>query len=409
MFITLFSLTVNANDRIVQLPGLKKITDSEYAGYTSAGKNDQLFYWFVASHKPGTPIIVWTNGGPGYSSMYGFFNENGPYEVTASLSLKRRQHAWSHFTNYLVIDQPAGIGLSRIKGNHLPENREVGIDQYYHALYSFLEQHPAYQNSPIILAGESYAGTYLPLLTEKILSENKKTPFKINIKGLILVSPWIDPAIQISQDTTYALYHGLITRAQKTKIDGVYQHCKTLIKNHQGKAANQVCGEVGDQIQLISHIQLANIAYVNPMDNRLLDNYLRQKSVLKALHAARSEKFSCWSDGVNQKYRNEIQLSVQPLYNQLLSRSFHILIVSGLNDAKDTNYLAIQQLIDSFNWPLKNAYLAAKVDYVDSVGYLKSGGGLTWVKVLNAGHMTSQDQPKVDRVVKSFVGQYQSH
>ncbi|MCX7124350.1 MAG: hypothetical protein NTU49_01080 [Gammaproteobacteria bacterium] len=402
-FLFLFSAAINASDRIVNLPGLKKLPDKEYAGYVYAGKRDQLFYWFVASHKPGVPIIVWTNGGPGYSSMYGFFNENGPYKVTPSLTLKIRQHAWSRFANYLVIDQPAGIGLSHLKGNHLPLNREEGIDQYYHALYSFLREHPAYQNSPIILAGESYAGTYLPLLAEKILHENKKTSLKIHIQGLILMSPWVDPVLQVSQDSTYAFHHGLITYSQKIKIDALYQHCKTLIKSHQSKEADRACNAVGDRIQSISHVQLANIAYVKTTDNHLLDDYLRQKSALKAIHATRSALFSCWSDQVNQKYHNEIQMSVKPLYNQLLSYGFPILILSGLNDAKDTNYMGIQKLIDSLNWPSKNAYLHSKTTSIDSVGYLKSGGGLTWMKVLNAGHMTAQDQPNVDRIVKSFM------
>src|SRR3989338_10805012 len=103
IFSVVFSCFTFANDRIVQLPGLKKLTDKEYAGYTYAGKHDQLFYWFVVSHKPNAPIIVWSNGGPGYSSIYGFFNETGPYAVTPTLQLKSHKEGWNHFANYLII------------------------------------------------------------------------------------------------------------------------------------------------------------------------------------------------------------------------------------------------------------------------------------------------------------------
>lgn len=407
IFAAMFTCSTFANDRIVQLPGIKKLIGKEYAGYTRAGKHDRLFYWFVATHKPNTPIIVWSNGGPGYSSMYGFFDETGPYEVTPALTLKDRQHAWSRFANYLVIDQPADVGLSTLKTNQLPLTRTQGINQYYHALYSFLKTHPAYQHSPIILAGESYAGTYLPLLAQKILYDNKKTTLKINLKAIVLMSPWIDPRIQQSMDSTYAFEHGFITRDEKLKVDAIYQRCALLIKKNDIKNANNTCGEVDSQIQQFSKLHMANIAYSTTPCNSLLDKYMRQEAVLNAIHALQSSKFSCWSSRVNKNYIDNMQQSIKSIYNKLLADHIHILIFSGLNDAKDTNYLGVNKTLNTFQWPHKDAYLHAKTtpvfDHQDVIGYMKTGGGLSWVKVLNAGHMIPHDQPKVNELVKRFL------
>ncbi|MCX7120577.1 MAG: peptidase S10 [Gammaproteobacteria bacterium] len=399
-----FSGMCFASDQITSLPGLKNLPDKEYSGYTCAGKHDKLFYWFVASHKPNAPIIIWSNGGPGYSSLYGFFNETGPYSVTSTLTLKKRANAWSDFANYLVIDQPADVGLSLLKRNQLPKTRQQGVDQYYNALYSFLKNHPRYAHSPIILAGESYAGTYLPMLATKILKENKKTDLKINLKSIILMSPWISPNIQQSMDSTYAYEHGLITFQKKLQIDAIYQHCKLLIQEHKETQANKICGEINSRIQSSAEIKdMANTSYLHFQSNALLDKYLNQKKVLAAIHAIDAEKFACWSNQVNKKYNGAIQESVEPLYNQLLSAHIDIVIFSGLNDAKDTNFLGIEKLIGTLAWPKRNDYLLAKTAAIKSIGYLKSGGGLTWVTVLNAGHMIPLDQPKVSKVVKSFI------
>src|SRR3990167_7785974 len=338
LFLIVFSGFVFANDRITHLPGLTHLSDKEYAGYTPAGKHDQLFYWFVVSHKPNAPIIVWSNGGPGYSSMYGFFDETGPYAVTSSLQLKKRAQAWTQFANYLVIDQPAGVGMSLLKSNQLPLSRSNGIIQYYAALSSFLKNHPAYEHSPIILAGESYAGTYLPLLAKKILDGNKQAGFKINLKAIILMSPWIDPIVQQSMDSTYAFNHGLITHKQKIRIDGIYQHCALLIKTHHYRKANTVCNEIDGRIRSYSHLQMANIAYKENFSNVSLDHYLRQKSVLAAIHAQYSHHFACWSNAANKPYLNSIQRSVGNVYNELLSHHVRVFIFSGLNYDKDTNY-----------------------------------------------------------------------
>ena len=401
VIILFVSSVIFAGNDISSLPGASTLIGKEEAGYLPASKKTKLFYWFVASHQPNAPLVIWANGGPGYSSFYGFFKETGPYVITKNLQLKPRKNGWNNFANYLVIEQP-GIGFSLMENNLLPKNRDQAVTQYYNALISFLKAHPQYANSPLYLAGESYAGTMLPLVAKKMVEDKSA-----NLKGLILMSPWIDPKKQVSADTDYAMTHGLITQTQAQKVDAMEKSCVTLIAEKKYRRSDVKCDAIDGEISHFSQVALANIAYTDSDDNTYLDRYLSQSAVQKALHVESIKDFHCWSSATNRLFIPEIDRSVKSIYEFLLENKMPVLIFSGLNDAKDTNFLGMKKTVGAFDWSSKADFSQArkkvliKGDHV--IGYEKSGGGLTWILVRNAGHMVARDQPDTALYVKAFM------
>src|ERR1019366_10800271 len=98
------SKPTNTPDKVTSLPGLGSV-GTQFAGYSSvntkacsnvrcSAKGDAgLFYWFVGKTGGGyatAPTILWTNGGPGSTSFWGFFTENGPYVVNPGGTLQKR-------------------------------------------------------------------------------------------------------------------------------------------------------------------------------------------------------------------------------------------------------------------------------------------------------------------------------
>ena len=74
-----------ASDLVANLPGWDKPLPSKmYSGYinvtVSTDREMLVHYIFVESEsEPDTdPVLLWTNGGPGASSMFGLFVELGP-------------------------------------------------------------------------------------------------------------------------------------------------------------------------------------------------------------------------------------------------------------------------------------------------------------------------------------------
>ena len=70
----------------VTLDSVSQAWESGYVDIeTSAGPGRTFYLYYEASENPDTaPLVWWTNGGPGCSSMGGAFTENGPLRIMDS-------------------------------------------------------------------------------------------------------------------------------------------------------------------------------------------------------------------------------------------------------------------------------------------------------------------------------------
>ena len=82
------------------------------------GDDHHLFYWFFRHQDPLAPLILWINGGPGASSMFGLFLENGPLRIEVTgpglddRKLLPAEFAWTDTYNVIFVDQPVNTGFS---------------------------------------------------------------------------------------------------------------------------------------------------------------------------------------------------------------------------------------------------------------------------------------------------------
>lgn len=74
---------------IDSLPGASgSLHACQYAGFLDVrnatkfpDEKHKIFYWFFRHSDVTKPVVVWMNGGPGASSMFAVFLENGPLRV----------------------------------------------------------------------------------------------------------------------------------------------------------------------------------------------------------------------------------------------------------------------------------------------------------------------------------------
>ncbi|KAJ7108885.1 Alpha/Beta hydrolase protein [Mycena crocata] len=138
--------------------------------------NNTLFFWAL-EHKTGSltttsndPWGIWLNGGPGSSSMVGFFLENGPIRIGADGTISANNYSWDKEADYIWIDQPVGTGFSTADAaGYIADEDQMGAD-FMGFLANLVKVFPSLATRPLHLTGESYAGVYIPYIMKAYFS-----------------------------------------------------------------------------------------------------------------------------------------------------------------------------------------------------------------------------------------------
>ncbi|KAK8966357.1 Serine carboxypeptidase-like 35 [Platanthera guangdongensis] len=209
-------------DLVTGLPGQPPVNFRHYAGYVGVGNRQEkaLFYWFFeAANRPDEkPLVLWLNGGPGCSSVaYGAAQELGPFLVRSNGSkLALNPFSWNKEANLLFLEAPVGVGFSYT--NRTSDLHELGdrvtADDSYDFLLSWFRRFPRFKSRDFYIAGESYAGHYVPQLSERILEGNKaakKASVIINLKGFMIGNAVLNDATDQMGMVDYAWSHAIIS------------------------------------------------------------------------------------------------------------------------------------------------------------------------------------------------------
>ncbi|KAM3724489.1 Lysosomal protective protein [Dirofilaria immitis] len=203
-------------DIIYNLPGLTyAINFYQYSGYLKASKGNFLHYWFVESQNDPSidPLIIWFNGGPGCSSIFNLFMGNGPFHPNRDgLTLFENIFSWNKLANVLYIDSPRQVGFSY---QNWAFNADVAFDDTsttidaYEAILDFFTIFPIFKENDLYISGESYAGTYVPLLTAYIVQNiQMEQNIKLNLKGMIIGNGYYSGINEAHTVFDYLYFHG---------------------------------------------------------------------------------------------------------------------------------------------------------------------------------------------------------
>ncbi|KAF4969133.1 hypothetical protein FZEAL_10283 [Fusarium zealandicum] len=229
----------------------------QYTGWVSVPGDypTNLFFWFVEAREPTDSLTIWLNGGPGSSSLYGFFTGNGPCEIVEKglndYDTVAREWGWDRASNMLFIDQPNQVGFSYdtptngtitfgrneveeppIANTDYPEwimvngtfssgdgDRTANTTQtaamaVWHMVQGFLTTFPQYQPSSrsrnsslgVNLFAESYGGRYGPVFAETFQEQNtrrqngelpRNSTIDVHLSSLGIVNGCVDMETQV--------------------------------------------------------------------------------------------------------------------------------------------------------------------------------------------------------------------
>lgn len=235
------------NALISQIPGFTGTLPSKhYSGYVTIdqthGKN--LFYYFVESEGKPTedPVVLWLNGGPGCSSFDGFVYEHGPFNFEAAKSdgslpqLHLNPYSWSKVSNIIYLDSPAGVGYSYSKNrsDYRTGDLKTALDSHIFLLKWF-ELYPEFLSNPFFIAGESYAGVYVPTLAFEVVKglDAGRKPL-INFKGYLVGNGVTDDEFDGNALVPFVHGMGLIS-------DDLFQEVTTECKGNYYNPLSENC------------------------------------------------------------------------------------------------------------------------------------------------------------------------
>ena len=108
--------------------------------------------------------IVLTSG-PGCSSLTGLFMELGPSTVSDDGTKPiRNPYSWNNNASVIFLDQPVNVGYSY--GDASVSDTVAASKDVYALLVLFFKQFPEYAKLDFHIAGESYAGHYIPVFAD---------------------------------------------------------------------------------------------------------------------------------------------------------------------------------------------------------------------------------------------------
>ncbi|KZT32096.1 alpha/beta-hydrolase [Sistotremastrum suecicum HHB10207 ss-3] len=413
--------------RYVQNTGVCETTPGVFSasGYADIAVNQSMWFWFFAARNNATsaPLTLWTNGGPGSSSMLGLFQEHGPCRISLDgSSLNYNPYSWNNISNMLYIDQPIGTGFSH--GLMNVTGTKEAAEQVWQMLQIFFNDtiFSQYKSNDFALWTESYGGHYGPGFAAYFLDANEKiangtlTGTPINLKTLGIGNGITDPLTQYAEYTTYAATNSYIQFASPSLISSVnasfyssdggcqqlIQACYSTSDNPASSAgeiqsvcaqAQGVCnvvildGLIGPGNRDVYDVRQTNPDPYPPPLNNLLDN-----QTLIGLIGAESE----WEETSNGVYTNfartgDWMLNSAPDLARVINSGVRTLIYDGDADYI-LNYDGVEAMVQALlpsisispssfqfqNWTV-SSHPAGLVRQSPS-------GNFTYVRVFGAGH-----------------------
>ncbi|KAL8241981.1 hypothetical protein R6Q59_012283 [Mikania micrantha] len=420
-------------DRVTRLPGQPLVSFKQYAGYVTVNESHgrALFYWFFeAVERPDKkPLLLWLNGGPGCSSIgYGGMEELGPFVAQKGTSkLRLNTYAWNKAANLLFLESPVGVGFSYT--NTSSDIKKLGdkitAQDSYKFLVKWFTRFPQYKSHEFYIAGESYAGHYVPQLADLILDKSKtiSDQDRINFKGIMIGNALLDDATDQAGMIDYAWDHAVLS-------DRVYNDVKAKCNFSNPKSSNACDAALNkyfDVYKIIDmyslyapscvnaksnstqralirgnvspHVLSKNKAWhvkptgYDPCQSQYTNSYMNKPKVQASLHANTTKIPYPWShcsDAIT--YWNDAPDSILPVIKKLVAGGVRVWVFSGDTDGRipvTSTRLSLRKLGLNIVEDWSPWYTKTQVG-----GWTITYDGLMFVTIRGAGHQVPTFKPK---------------
>ena len=371
----------------------------------------ELHYVFYTSqNSPTTDLVVlWLNGGPGCSSMEGTFMENGPFIFSESnYSSYENPYSWNKVANMLYFESPAGVGYSvmgSLSNNHTNDN--ITAEQNLAAIVQWFAYFPEFTSNDFYIAGESYAGVYVPYLAYYIQQYNKDPETKIHLTGILVGNPVTDWKVDADSVWPYFLYsHELIDASiytpwvnnncsiffnLPTYCTELYEKMLNLFTGINYYDIYRKCIYPTSAKPIRTNWGVSRLGGIEDcIPNQALVKYMNSPSVRDALHI--NTTLGAWMLCNNIDYDYDNYKGSYYLYPSLISSGIRINIYSGDTDSCVPTY-GTREWINNLGLPIGLNWTEWYLDGQVAGFYMRYQTNFRFNTIRGSGHMCIQWKP----------------
>ncbi|KNZ62693.1 hypothetical protein VP01_1235g3 [Puccinia sorghi] len=390
-----------------RLPLLDFAIPQTYAGLlkltNKPDETEELFFWLIPTESPkaNKDIALWTNGGPGCSSLLGAFQENGPvmWDEGRTKAIKN-PYSWSQAASILYLEHPTNVGFS--SGKAVINNEDQVAEYIFKFLNNFLNIFPEFKGGNFYLTGESYAGMYLSYTAKLIYARQKE--LALQLKGVLFIDPVLAPSVYQEDMPVYPFVkqHANVFKFNATfmaQLEKLHHDCGYA--NFMTKMANN----------LPTNFDVYNILHTTAGPDPLFSSsskptYLDNPEVRKALNVPGKAPWTRCSDSPTIFPQGDSSLPPSVKVLPSIIGKGKTIIAHGDLDARlfvEGMKLGIQSMTwqdkQGFQEPINKKFLVdGKLN-----GLFQTERNLTFVQVSAAGHMIPHDQPQAGLAIFKFL------
>jgi len=346
-------------------------------------------------------------GGPGCSSELAVFYEQGPYRIADDGTVSINKYAWNSVSNLIFVDQPVGTGFSYADNadDYVTSETQVAEDMYQF-LQGFFKQYPQYQGLDFYVTGESYAGHYVPAVSNRIFNANlnKEGPYTIPLKGFGIGNGLVDPVLQYADYAPFSYANKLIDLSTYQYINNtMVPACQQAIKDGSSDAVdtcNQIFGEIQSVAGNFNVYDIRKQCTYQPLCYNFdpLITLMGESSITTALGVSSKATWSTCDSTVYADLQGDWVLNCEKYIPPMLNAGIRGLVYSGKEDFI-CNWYGGRHWVRAMPWDGQTS-MDTKIDTLTNwmvdgqvAGQYATEGVLTFLAVDNAGHMVPMDQP----------------
>ncbi|PSN48042.1 hypothetical protein C0J52_09102 [Blattella germanica] len=315
-----------------------------YAGFFSVNKrfNSNLFFWFFPAENDyeTAPVVLWLQGGPGTSSLFGLFTELGPFSVA-------EDNATLLDNPYSFTDFSAGLATNQT---------QIG-EELYSALVQFFTLFSELRSLPFFITGESYAGKYVPTLGHIIHKKNPTAKLKINLQGLAVGNGWTDP-VNMMDMSSFLFQLGFIDNNIRELMHELEEETIRSIESGDFEKAYMANARHHQYyFAYTDYKDMSNFLEKDWVLHREYHVFLNKSDVRRALHVGDAD-FDYFSFEAFKKLRKDIMKSVKTCLEELLEH-YRVLYYSGQLDIVVAYAMSVR-MFNALNFSAAEEYRNAR-------------------------------------------------